>query len=479
MPTRRFGRVRKLLKSGQAEIISHTPFTIQLLYDSGEYTQPLTLGIDTGTGHIGVCVTDNKGCPVFAAELETRSRDVTDNMKDRAMHRHARQRHGRKKRQRRAVKNDTVFESPGQLRLFEDNSARRYDISGTEEPIVCKFIRPAKLRFQNRTRPDRWLTPTADHLLRTHINLVKKIQKFLPVVHIRVEYAKFDIAGINNPGIQGGEYQSGRMKGYSNATEYALCRDSHACVICGKRNCRLSGHHVRWLSDRGRDVPENIITVCHGPGSCHEKIHTDPDYDRRIKKEFGDMSDRQMPVTILNSIMSKFYEWLCDNFSSVTKTYGFEIKELRREYGLEKSHCTDAYLTAAGGKPVNLPTEIYRLKQFRRHARNMIYAQNERNYYEGRKLVAQNRKRKTGQNKKSFAEVVSKYGLHSLKAVPAKRRYRRQFALRPGDKVKYNGTVETVKGVTGNNVGFTGKPGYGNNIKNCVLVQRNTGITFL
>ncbi|MCP4105531.1 MAG: hypothetical protein GY749_08345 [Desulfobacteraceae bacterium] len=148
------------------------------------------------------------------------------------------------------MKNGTVFE----------DSVRTFGISGADEPVVCKLVRPAKIRFLNRTRPEGWLTPTADHLLRTHINLVKKIQKFLPAVRVRAEYAKFDIAGMNNPGIQGREYQSGRMKGYSNAAEYALCRDSHACLICGKKNCGLSGHHVRWLSEGGRDVPENIIT---------------------------------------------------------------------------------------------------------------------------------------------------------------------------------------------------------------------------
>ncbi|MCP4123004.1 MAG: hypothetical protein GY751_14730 [Bacteroidetes bacterium] len=223
---------------------------------------------------IGACVTDNRGCPVFAAELETRSRDVADNMKDRAVYRHARQRHGRKKRQRRALKNGTVFE----------DSVRTFDISGTDEPVVCKFVRPAKIRFQNRTRPDGWLTPTADHLLLTHINLVKKIRKFLPVDRVRAEYAKFDIAGINNPEISGTKYQSGRMKGYSNATECALCRDNHTCVICGKRNCKLSGHHVRWLSEGGRDVPENIITVCPGPEAVMKRFIHVRSMTQRLRK---------------------------------------------------------------------------------------------------------------------------------------------------------------------------------------------------
>ena len=44
MPTNRLGKVRHLLKDGLAKVAQRTPFTIQLLYDSDEYTQPITLG---------------------------------------------------------------------------------------------------------------------------------------------------------------------------------------------------------------------------------------------------------------------------------------------------------------------------------------------------------------------------------------------------------------------------------------------------
>ena len=48
MPTERHGRVRILLRDRKARVINNKPFTIQLLYDSKEYTQPVTLGIDSG-----------------------------------------------------------------------------------------------------------------------------------------------------------------------------------------------------------------------------------------------------------------------------------------------------------------------------------------------------------------------------------------------------------------------------------------------
>ena len=40
MPTNRHGKVRRLLKNGQAKVISRCPFTIQLLYETTNHTQP-------------------------------------------------------------------------------------------------------------------------------------------------------------------------------------------------------------------------------------------------------------------------------------------------------------------------------------------------------------------------------------------------------------------------------------------------------
>ena len=48
MPTERYGKVRRLLKSGKAKVIKRKPFTIQLQYESKEYTQSIKLGIDSG-----------------------------------------------------------------------------------------------------------------------------------------------------------------------------------------------------------------------------------------------------------------------------------------------------------------------------------------------------------------------------------------------------------------------------------------------
>ena len=53
MPTNP-ANARILLKKGKARVIQRTPFAIQLLYETTEYVQPVTVGIDDGGIHVGI-----------------------------------------------------------------------------------------------------------------------------------------------------------------------------------------------------------------------------------------------------------------------------------------------------------------------------------------------------------------------------------------------------------------------------------------
>ena len=60
MPTKRHGKTRRMLKNGQSKVVKRCPFTIQLLYNTTNYTQPINLGIDAGSKHIGICATTDR-----------------------------------------------------------------------------------------------------------------------------------------------------------------------------------------------------------------------------------------------------------------------------------------------------------------------------------------------------------------------------------------------------------------------------------
>jgi hypothetical protein len=67
-------KAKNLLRQGRAKVVNRTPFTIQLIYGSSGYKQPIFLGVDPGVKKIGVSAT-NKEKSFFEAELELR-RDI-------------------------------------------------------------------------------------------------------------------------------------------------------------------------------------------------------------------------------------------------------------------------------------------------------------------------------------------------------------------------------------------------------------------
>ena len=151
MPTNRHGKVRRMLKSGNAKVIRRCPFTIQLLYDSTDYTQPVNLGIDAGSRHIGVSATTETKVLYEA--------DVT-------------------------LRNDIV-----------DLLSTRREARRTRRSRKTRYRKP---RFNNRTRKDGWLAPSVRQKVDTHLTTVRKVTEILPVSSITVETASFDIQKIKN-----------------------------------------------------------------------------------------------------------------------------------------------------------------------------------------------------------------------------------------------------------------------------------------
>lgn len=90
---------RLLLKQGKAKVLRKTPFTIKLNYLTTKYTKKLVLGVDTGSSHIGVAVSDSDGNIYYRADVKIRN-DVSDKLKQRAKYR--RNRRFRKTRYRKA-----------------------------------------------------------------------------------------------------------------------------------------------------------------------------------------------------------------------------------------------------------------------------------------------------------------------------------------------------------------------------------------
>ena len=91
MPTENHAKVRILLKSKKAKVIKRCPFTIQLLYNSMNYTQPITLGVDAGSKHLGLSAT-TKQKVLFESDVELRN-DIVKLIATRRQNRRTRRSH--------------------------------------------------------------------------------------------------------------------------------------------------------------------------------------------------------------------------------------------------------------------------------------------------------------------------------------------------------------------------------------------------
>ena len=493
MPTARCGHIRILLKQKKARIVSSKPFTIQLLYDSPEITQPVVLGIDPGRTNVGLCaVRKDTGKPVFTAQLETRNKEIPKLMEKRKAFRQKHRRYGRREvRQRRACAAGTVSpkcekQKTGQGRRAERIGVLKRWLPGCEKPVICIGIRNKKARFHNRIRPAGWLTPTADHLLRTHINMVRKIQKFLPVTDVVLELNKFAFMALDNPGIQKWMYRNGPLKGYDSVEAAVSEQQGGHCLLCKKEIDHF--HHIVSRRRRGSNTISNIAGLCM---EHHALVHKDKEWEEKLKARKQGMNKKYGALSVLNQIIPKLAEALCLEFPEhCFITDGRSTKAFRKIYNIRKDHYLDAYCIACSilsAEIVTVPCEddVFRIRQFRRHDRQACHQERlDRKYELNGKTVAVNRHKAIGQKADSLEEFVIAGGCVDKLIVLAHRPVmKRMDRVMPGAVF----TVENERKIMFASHGtHNGKPKYyrftdgtRETPKKCKQIRENSGIMFI
>ena len=360
----------------------------------------------------------------------------------------------------------------------------------------CKVIRNSEARFSNRKRPAGWLTPTANQLLETHLNLARKLQRFLPIQSFAVEINRFDFARMENPGIRNWEYQRGRLAGYSTRNEAVDARQEGRCLLCGRPQID-EHHHAVWKSEYGSESIDNIAGLC---AECHEKVHDSVEMQAKLRAKLKGQAKKYGALSVLNQIMPK----LLKKLSTILPTYvttGYETAQTRREYGLPKSsgssgHYVDAWCIAAtqadavkGMPELDEPTT--HVRQFRRHDRAIIKAQTERAYLLDGKVVAKNRHLRTGQvdPKKpadkqvySLAEYRRQFpeNIGRLEVRASSRRKNNRSRILPGAVFEYEGKQYVLRANQSNGTRYYG---FGRNTyalaKKSRIVLHNTGLVFI
>jgi len=297
---------RLLLKQGKAKCIKRTPFTIKLLYQTTNYTQNITLGVDTGSSKIGTASVKDNGDVVYLSQVEIRN-DITDKMKRRAKYR--RNRRNRKTRYRKA-------------------------------------------RFLNRKRGK--FSPTMVSKINSHLKEIRFVKSILPITKIILEAGTFDPHLLKNPELLKNKelYQKGINYGFANTRAYVLNRDNYLCQNCKTKlkNVTLEIHHIVFRSDGGSDDEQNLITLC---SCCHDSLH-----EGKILLKGGKRKGQLKHATQMNSIRKQLLRILeCE------ETFGYITKENRNSLGLPKEHCYDAVAIASQGNPIHFISNEVILKK--------------------------------------------------------------------------------------------------------------------
>lgn len=490
MPTTRRRHVQKLLNTGKARVAEHVPFTIQLLYKNDPGLQPVMLAEDPGRTNIGLAVLSLEGDLLLSAVTETRNKEIAKLMLDRRKNRRASRNGERKARQRLAKKFGTVLKAGLLMRKLPNYAADKF--------VTCKLIRNTESRFCNRKRSEGWLTPSVDHLVETHIHLVHKMQKYLPITDVAIEVNRFAFMLLEDPSISGVDFQNGPLKGYDRLKDAVCDLQDGKCLMCG--HAIEHYHHIVPRAIGGSNTIGNIAGLCK---CCHDKAHKDAGFEKKLKDRKKGLDQKYGALSALNQAIPFICKRLEEEFGKEHIFYctGKDTTRVRNSLGYQKTkesqlHEVDAWcigLLAVGKAPESLPdfSQTHRIRQFRRRDRSLIQAQVERTYKMNGKTVAKNRKKRMDQRTDSLEEWYQKQvrsvgkkeaerKRSQLTVVKSYRRYNEPGRVMAGAILIYQGKRYVLRNRITNGQ-YYHVFGSDKNIpaKKCMIEKHNEGLVFL
>jgi len=295
-------RARLLLKQGRAVVHRVVPFVIRLKDRSVEDSilQPLALKIDPGSQTSGIALArvqeTEEGAihhAIFLAEVSHRGEQV----------------HRRKVRQAQA---------------------RRRRRSAN--------LRHRAPRFDHRGRRAAWLAPSILSRVGNTVSWTRRLTRWAPITRLEVERVRFDTQLLQNPTIEGTEYQQGELAGWETRA-YLLLKYAYQCVYCGKTNCAFEIDHLLPTSRGGSNRIANLALACHdcnaakGNQTAAEFGH--PQVEAQAQRPLKD-------AAAVNVTRFKLVEALQVFGLPIGTWTGGRTRWNRARFGVEKTHANDA-----------------------------------------------------------------------------------------------------------------------------------------
>ena len=422
-PTRKASWVRKILKQKLGRLIgggaSKHPVILRLnskVFDYGRTVEKaFIIALDPGSKHIGysVLMYYKNTCIVLAyGQFDTRTLEISKLLYERKIYR----------RNRRYNRRQNAIRKLGRTKV--------------------KFRQP---RWKSRNKNK--LAPSYQHGVLSHVNLINKLAKMLPVpshqMHIAIEHNSFDLK---------------RIRDRQEPNAIITTSSNNGCVFCSSTK-NLHRHHLNQRKDLGSNRKANILMLCR---TCHEdyhagRLHIPSDFGSRAM--FRDAAFTNVITGILRKEHPEYMQIDLDYRQLISK-----------EYNLIKDHGTDAIAVGIsalyklksyqGNINLNMANSLQiNMQQFRRHNRKHINANRDRHYKLNGAIVAHNRNKRTDQkDHQSLAEIRNSNPaiIGKLTVVPSVRAYKtkRNKALALGGDVFVHNATSTrfiADGIMNNN----------------------------
>ena len=193
-----------------------------------------------------------------------------------------------------------------------------------------------------------WIPPSLMSRVFNIETWVRRLCKAYPITQLAVEHVKFDTQKMENPEIEGVEYQQGTLHGYE-VREYLLEKFKHKCYYCGKKGVPLDIDHIIPRGKDGTNRIDNLTIACT---TCNQEKGSLHPNEWDIGGKRGDNARKALKAAAksmsmkdaqaINTIRWKISETLKNTGMPVHHGTGGQTKYNRTKAGLPKTHYYDA-----------------------------------------------------------------------------------------------------------------------------------------
>lgn len=336
-------RARILLSKEKAAVFRLYPFTIILKERDNGDVQPLSFKIDQGSKTTGIALVShnkNQNLVIWACNLIHRGYTISESLT-----------------KRRAIR-----------------SSRRSRKTRYRKPKWTNSMSKAQMEHVNK-RPKGWLAPSIKARLDNTCNLFNKLNRLSQITNISIENVRFDMQKMENPNIQGKEYQQGDLFGFE-VKEYLLYLHKHTCAYCSglSNDSILEIEHIVPRSKGGVNRLSNLSIACRTcnqekgsllPNEWLQKLSKSKSKINKKRKELFSkvlkgvkptLKDAAAVNSIRNEIQRRFVMYNPELGSGGLTKYN------RKQNKLPKDHWIDAACVGLSGREIHTPDSIIPLE---------------------------------------------------------------------------------------------------------------------